>query len=271
MRKKFKCKAVAATFFAVYILVPAISTFGNESSLYRVRTNYWTISLDHILSWKCAMILKFVSNTTQWMYNCNDLNAIKAISQEKHISLFDKMAALPTERSWSMLEFGRSNSVVAVQWAFWQQFGRCGSPVSSIWRRYEQFRDRGCICHQQKGRAGKPSITEETVERMCESFVRSPRKCVSRASRELQVPESAMRKVLRKRLQLYLYKLQLIQKLKPNDPAKWLVFCEEVLGMMKRDEGLSNRIILVAKRHFVYPERSTDTISRYGDPRSLSL
>jgi hypothetical protein len=53
-----------------------------------------------------------------------------------------------------------------------------------------------------KGRAGRPSVTEETVERVRESFIRSPRKSMSRASRELQVPESTVRKILRKRLQL---------------------------------------------------------------------
>jgi hypothetical protein len=52
------------------------------------------------------------------MYIWNGLNAAKAISLEKHTSLFDKMAALPTERSWCVLEFARSNSVVAVQRAF---------------------------------------------------------------------------------------------------------------------------------------------------------
>jgi hypothetical protein len=36
--------------------------------------------------------------------------------------------------------------------------------------------------------------------------------------------------------------LQLIQKLRPNDPGKRLAFCEEVLGMMERDKGLSKRI-----------------------------
>jgi hypothetical protein len=61
---------------------------------------------------------------------------------------------------------------------------------------------------------------------------------VSTASQELQVLESMVRKILRKRLHLYLYKFQWIQKLKPNDPAKRLPFCEEVLSMMERDEGL---------------------------------
>jgi hypothetical protein len=66
---------------------------------------------------------------------------------------------------------------------------------------------------------------------------------VSRASRELQVPGLTVREIIRKRLQLYPYKLQLIQKLKPTDTAKRVAFCEEVLAMMARDEGLSKRIV----------------------------
>jgi hypothetical protein len=66
------------------------------------------------------------------MYIWNGLNAVKAISQENHASLFDKMAALPTEHSWCVLEFARSNSVVADPQAFQQQFGHHGSPASSI-------------------------------------------------------------------------------------------------------------------------------------------
>jgi hypothetical protein len=34
-----------------------------------------------------------------------------------------------------------------------------------------------------------------------------------------------------------------MQQLMPNDLAKRLAFCEEVLGIMERDEGLSKRII----------------------------
>jgi hypothetical protein len=131
--------------------------------MYRVRTNYWTILLDHIFSWKCAMILKFMSDTTQWMHIWNNLNAVKAISQEKHTSLFDKMAALPTERSWCVLEFVRSNSVVAVQRVFCWQFGRRGSPALSIQRWYEQFRHRGCICQQGKGRTGRQALPKRSL------------------------------------------------------------------------------------------------------------
>jgi hypothetical protein len=100
---------------------------------------------------------------------------------------------------------------LAVQRAFRRQFGRRGSPDTSIRRWYEQFRYRGCICHQGKGSAGWSSVTEETVDRVRETFTRSPRKSVRRASRQLKIPERTVRKILLKRLQLYPYKPQLVQ------------------------------------------------------------
>jgi hypothetical protein len=115
------------------------------------------------------------------------------------------MAASPTKDSWCVLEF------VAVQHVFRRQSGHRGPPEMSIRRWYEQFRYRGCICHQGKGRAGRPSVTEEMVDRVRETFTYSPRKSVRRASRQLKIPEPIVRKILRKWLQFYRYKLQLVQ------------------------------------------------------------
>jgi hypothetical protein len=121
------------------------------------------------------------------------------------------MAASPTERSWCVLEFEHCNSFVAVQRAFRRQFGRRDPPKTSIRRWYEQFSYRGCIGHQGKGRVGRSSFTKETVDRVRATFTSSPRKSVLKASRELKIPESTVRKILRKGRQLYPYKLQLIQ------------------------------------------------------------
>ena len=126
-------------------------------------------------------------------------------------------------------------------------------------------------CHQGKGRAGRPSVTEETVDRVHETFTRSPRKSVRRASRELKIPEPTVRKILRKRQQLYPYKLQLVQKLQPDDPSKRLAFCEDLLSRMEMDQGLSERVIFSDEATSFYPERSTSTIPGYGDPRILTL
>ena len=73
------------------------------------------------------------------------------------------------------------------------------------------FVTEDAIWHQGKGCAGRPSVTEETIGRVRETFTRSPMKSVRRASRELKIPEPTVRKILQKRLQLYPYKLQLVQ------------------------------------------------------------
>ncbi|PSN50312.1 hypothetical protein C0J52_10130 [Blattella germanica] len=111
------------------------------------------------------------------------------------------MAALPNARGWCVLEYARTDSVVAVRRAFRRQFGRPAPSETSIRRWYEQLRDRGCICHQGKGRAGRPSVNEETIERVRDSFIRSPKKSVRRASQQLQIPKSTVWKIARKRLQ----------------------------------------------------------------------
>ena len=113
------------------------------------------------------------------------------------------MAGSQTERSWCVLEFVRCNSFVAIQRALRYQLGSRGPPETSIRRWYEQFHYSECICHQGKGRSGRASFTEETVERVRETFTRNAGKSVRRASRCLKIPEPTVRKILQKRLQLY--------------------------------------------------------------------
>jgi hypothetical protein len=122
---------------------------------YRVSTNYSMILLDHSLSWKCAMIIKFMWNTTVWMY-------IWKPSPGKSIHHCLTKWCPSNRESWCALEFARSNSIVVVHQAFLQQFGCHGPPALSIWRWYEQFYDRGCICHQGKGCANIHCVEFDT-------------------------------------------------------------------------------------------------------------
>jgi len=94
--------------------------------------------------------------------------------------------------SWNL----RNVSFMVVQRSFQWQFGHCGPPEMLIRRWYEQFRYRGCICHQGKGCAGRPSVNEETVDIVHETFTHIPRKSVQRASQELKILEPTVRKIL---------------------------------------------------------------------------
>jgi len=105
---------------------------------------------------------------------------------------------------------------VTVQRAFKLKFNVDPPANKSILKWHRNFIERGRICDQRKGHSGRPSVSEQIVDRVRESFLRSPRKSTRRASRELKVPQSTVNKILRKCLRLHPYRLQLVQKLTPG-------------------------------------------------------
>ncbi|PSN45712.1 hypothetical protein C0J52_19129 [Blattella germanica] len=92
------------------------------------------------------------------------------------------------------------------------------------------LRDRGSLI-SKTGKHPKKNLTEMAVDQVRESFTRSPRRSIRQASRELQIPRSTVHKILRKRLHLRAYKLQLLHQLKPDDCRKRASFCN---GMIQR-------------------------------------
>jgi len=65
-----------------------------------------------------------------------------------------------------------------------------------------------------------------------------------RASRELKVPQSTASKILRKRLRLHPYKLQLVQTLHPEEKETRHAFCGNLQALMENDDDL------LGKDHF---------------------
>jgi hypothetical protein len=105
-----------------------------------------------------------------------------------------------------------------VQWLFRTRFGIDPPPRKTIYSWCRQFEDAGYIC---KGKStGRSRISEENVDRIQETFQRSPRKSTYRGSRELQLPQTTVWRFLQKRLSMKCYKLQLLQGLKPDDKVK---------------------------------------------------
>ena len=89
---------------------------------------------------------------------------------------------------------------------------------------------------QHKKRHGRPRTSEESVERMCETFRRSPTKSVRQASREIQMPRSTIHDVLHKRLRLAAYKVHILHALQPDEYAKRYGFAVDMLHRLDADE-----------------------------------
>ena len=83
---------------------------------------------------------------------------------------------------------------------------------------HKQFMETGTVLH--KLRSGRPRTSEEDIKHIHQTFSHSPTKSIHTASVQLQVPRSTIHKVLHKNLRLYVYKIQLLQELKPDDKPK---------------------------------------------------
>lgn len=141
-------------------------------------------------------------------------------------TIITKMAT-PQQKAFCVLKFESCKSVITVQRAFRRQFN-CDPPnANNIRRWHNQLATTGCLC---KGKSvGRPRVSEENVQRVRDAFVRSPKKSVRKASRELAMPVMTVWKVLRKRLHMRPYRLQLLQALKPTDYAVRSNFAHEML------------------------------------------
>jgi len=127
------------------------------------------------------------------------------------------------KKAFCVLRFEVSRSVITVQRGFRARFREDAPCRNNIKRWYRQFVETGCLC---KGKSpGRPSVSDDNIERVREAFLRSPRKSVARASRELDMPKMTVLKVLRKRLYFKPYKIQLLQVLTPADKVKRRDFC----------------------------------------------
>jgi len=72
----------------------------------------------------------------------------------------EKMAA-PGEKSFCVLEYHMSKSVVTVQFAFRAKYTKDSRIDKTIRARYKQFTETGCLCKQKS--SGHPLTTEVDV------------------------------------------------------------------------------------------------------------
>ncbi|GBL97514.1 hypothetical protein AVEN_110332-1 [Araneus ventricosus] len=119
------------------------------------------------------------------------------------------------QKAQCVLWFHETKSPINVQRAFRRCYGRNPPDTKSIKRWYEKFKETGSVTDLP--RSGRPSVSEATVELVRQSFQRSSTKSTRRASRELQILQTSLVRILHKRLRLHAYKVQIVQDLQPND------------------------------------------------------
>ena len=78
-------------------------------------------------------------------------------------------------------------------------------------------------------RSGQPRTSAENIKRVRQAFSHSTIKSIRTAARESELLPTTVYKVLHKRLRLYAYKVQMLQRLQPNDKPKRKEFADNML------------------------------------------
>jgi len=95
-------------------------------------------------------------------------------------------------------EFIKTDSPTVVQRAFRLRFNIQPSTRKSVCRWTHEFEQIDRLCKGES--SGRPSVSEENVRRIQDSFERSPRKSTRRTRRKLGIPQPTVWRVLRRRL-----------------------------------------------------------------------
>jgi hypothetical protein len=130
------------------------------------------------------------------------------------------------EKAQCFLWLAETESPVTVQQMFRAQYGNNPPDVKLIKSRKTKFLETGSV-HKDKS-SGRPSVSEERVEAVQAAFTWSPQKSIRRASLELQMSRSTVHKVVCKHFKLFLYKVQIVQQIKPDDLPR----CEEFVNLI---------------------------------------
>ena len=140
-----------------------------------------------------------------------------------------------TEQKIFIVEaYFRENSIHAAQLQFKKRF-RCREfPVHSmIYRWVNKFRTHGTVLNLNRKDTNRQSHTERPkssralskVAAVRDSVVRSPGKSLRRRSQELGINRESVRRILTSDLNMNPYRIQIKQKLTPDDMKKRVIMC----------------------------------------------
>ncbi|GBN89029.1 hypothetical protein AVEN_23529-1 [Araneus ventricosus] len=107
--------------------------------------------------------------------------------------------ATEQEKAMCVLWFFETKSVITTQRRFRTKYKKDPPSDNSIRRWLTQFQETGSVLHR-KG-PGRPITSQENVDRIQETFTRSPRKSTRQAAVQLHMPHTTIWNVLHNRLQ----------------------------------------------------------------------
>lgn len=117
--------------------------------------------------------------------------------------------------------------------------------IRSLICRFEQY---GNI--QDKPRCGRPSIAQETVEKVADVVSNDPHTSSTQISNITNTAPSTVRRILHQHLHMHPYRIHMVHKITEADESSRLQFCYQMLHKIQNDSTFINRVLWTDEAHF---------------------
>ena len=164
------------------------------------------------------------------------------------------MKRLSTEEKIALVKFyWSSQSIVTTQRQFRAHFKTKFTPCGkTILRLQEKFLRDGTVLNQHKGNSGRPNSkrTPETISKVKSVICKDPKKSVRKVAQEVGTSHSTVRRILRKDLELFPYKMSVHHKLSDIDKQQRIVFADWLKKKIAYDPGFLEGVWFNDEAHF---------------------
>ncbi|XP_076322201.1 uncharacterized protein LOC143231570 isoform X1 [Tachypleus tridentatus] len=123
------------------------------------------------------------------------------------------------KRIWVLKEYWKSQNTETVRRKWVETFDTPAPKRQTIYRIRDKFNATGSILNTAKTGRPKTACTENNKQRVADAFVQSPNKSTRRASMELNIPQTSIRRIITQ-IGLKPYRPQLIHGLLEDDPDR---------------------------------------------------
>ena len=137
-----------------------------------------------------------------------------------------KMARLTSDqRVFIVKNYYQTKSVTVVKRKFKNAYKGMNVSRVNIYKLVKKFEELGTVKNAAKSGRPKSSRSDENVSTLQDMLERSPEKSVRRTSSETGISRSSVHNIMRKDLELFPYKIQIMQSLSITDQVERQTFC----------------------------------------------
>ena len=155
----------------------------------------------------------------------------------------------PQQRAEFVTIFIQKNKSVVTQREYRKRHRNQSAPdkktIHALSNRFEQYGTTLGSHHSGRPRTAR---SEENIAR--ESVAESPKTSTRRRAQQLNIFQRSLRRILKKDLHLFPYKIQLVQKLLPRDHNQRLKYSNIILNLAREIDNFSEKMIMSDEAHF---------------------